>query len=128
MTEKTQAVGAPLQTPVRRQRGEDVPMLVTAQGAVRVNAATVERDYGDCLLVCVDLHSKRAVLDCTLSGDDEGPSVYLSADEHTMHLDATAPCIAATVLEFYTYKGWRVFCAGGPSRYTLALTLLAPDA
>jgi hypothetical protein len=103
-------------------------MRVTAQGAVRVNAATVVRDYGDCVLAHVDLHSKRAVLDCVGSSDEEGPCIYLTADEHTLHLDDSKPLDAATVVEFHELIGWRVFCADGPGRYTVAVTLLAPDA
>lgn len=122
------AVAGQLETPVRRQRGDAVPMLVTTQGAVRVNGATVERDYGDCLLVNVDLHSKYAELFAVLTGDDEGPSVFLSAGERTLHLDETQPRGQDTTIEFYEHKGWRVFASSGPGRYTLALVLVAPDA
>ena len=122
------AVAGQLETPVRRQRGDAVPMLVTTQGAVRVNGATVERDYGDCLLVNVDLHSKYAELFAILTGDDEGPSVFLSAGERTLHLDETQPRGQDTTIEFHEHKGWRVFASSGPGRYTLALVLVAPDA
>jgi hypothetical protein len=114
--------------PTRRQRGDVVPMRVTTQGAVRVNVATVERDYGDCLLVHVDLHSKYAEMTSAMSGDDEGPSVFLSAAEDTLHLDETQPRGQDTTIEFHEHIGWRVFASSGPGRYTLALVLLAPDA
>jgi hypothetical protein len=70
----------------------------------------------------------RAVLDCTSSGDGEGPRLYLSADEHTLNVDENQPRDAATVVEFCELRGWHVFCAEGPGRYTLTVTLLAPDA
>jgi hypothetical protein len=122
------AGGGQVERSVRHQRGDELPMLVTVQGAVRVNAATVVRDYGDCVLVHVDLHSKRAVLDCVGGSDDGGPCIYLVADEHTLHLNNSQPRDAATVVEFHELRGWRVFCADGPGRYTVAVTLLAPDA
>lgn len=122
------AVAGQLETPVRRQRGDAVPMLVTTQGAVRVSCATVERDYGDCLLLHVDLHSKYAEMTATMSGDEEGPSVFLSATADTLHLDETQPHGQDTTIEFHEHKGWRVFAACGPGRYTLALVLVAPDA
>lgn len=103
-------------------------MLVTTQGAVRVNSATVERDYGDCLLVHVDLHSKYAELSAILTGDEEGPSVFLSAGAETLHLDDTQPRGQDTTIEFHNHEGWRVFASSGPWRYTLALVLVAPDA
>jgi hypothetical protein len=121
--------GAEVADHVRRQRGDAVPMLVTTQGAVRVNCATVERDYGDCLLVHVDLHSKRAEKSAILmSGDDDGPSVFLSAGPETLHLDETKPRGRDTIIQFPEHKGWSVFASSGPGRYTLALVLLAPDA
>jgi hypothetical protein len=113
---------------LNHQRGDALPLRLTAQGAVRVNAAMVVRDYGDCVLAHVDLDSKRAVLDCTSSGDGEGPRLYLSADEHTLNVDENQPRDAATVVEFCELRGWHVFCAEGPGRYTLTVTLLAPDA
>ena len=122
------AVAGQLEREVRHQRGDELPMRVTVQGAVRVNSATVERDYGDCLLVHVDLHSKRAVLECTGGSDEEGPCIYLGADENTLHLDDSQPREASTVVEFHELRGWRVFCADGPGRYTVSLALLAPDA
>lgn len=117
-----------LQRGVRRLRGDMVPMVVTTQGAVRVNCATVERDYGDCLLLNVDLHSKYAEMSATMSGDGQGPSVFLSADERTLHLDETQPRGQDTTIEFPEHKGWRVFASSGPGRYTLTLVLVAPDA
>lgn len=117
-----------LEAPVRHQRGDEMPMRVTTQGAIRVNSATVERDFGSCVLLCVDLHSKRATLCCTGGGDDESPSVCLAADDSTLNVDETQPRDSVTCIEFPTLAGWRIFAADGPSRYTLALTLLAPDA
>ena len=130
MTEEPQgnaAAAGQLERGVRRQRGDAVPMLVT-QGAVRVNGARVERDYGDCLLVYVDLHSKYAELFTILTSDEEGPSVFLSAGEETLHLDETQLRGQDTTIEFYEHKGWRVFASSGPVRYTLSLVLVAPDA
>ena len=124
---KVYAGTPPQPTRVKLQRGDEVPMRVNHQGAVRVNSATVVRDYGDCLLVYVDLHSKRAVLESSGSGNHIGPSIYLSADEYTLHLDENQPKEAFTCIEFHELTGWRVFCVSGPGRYTIALTLLAPD-
>lgn len=118
----------PLDLSLRRQRGDEILIEVVAQGAVRVNMAFVDRDYGDCVLVYVDLNSKRAVLDCFVESHERGPRVYLSADENTLHLDETQPRDAATCIEFREFPRWRVFCVSGPSRYTMALALVAPEA
>lgn len=126
--DKQPAVAGPVEPTVRHQRGDAVPMLVTTQGAVRVNRATVERDYGDCLLVHVDLHSKYAEMTDTTSGDNEGPSVFFCATADTLHLDETQPRGQDTTIEFHEHKGWRVFASSGPGRYTLALVLVAPGA
>jgi len=128
MAQNTTDILGSFEPTVRRQRGDDFPMRVTEQGAVRVNVSYVERDYGDCLLIYVDLHSKRANLLCIGSGDDCGPSMYLVADENSLHLDETKARDEPTCIEFHHHKGWSVFCANGTARYTFALTLLSPEA
>jgi len=116
------------ETRVRYKHGATLPMRITTQGAVMVGGASVWRDYGDCLLVYVDLHSKRAKLSCTIGGDDDsGPGVCLEADDNTLDLDESKPVDSETMIEFPELKGWSVFAADGPARYTLALTLLAPE-
>lgn len=106
----------------------EMPMLVTTQGAVQVRDATVMRDYGDCLLVHVELHSKYAEMTSHTSSDEEGPSVFLSATEDTLYLDKKQPRGQDTTIEFHKHKGWRVFASSGPNNYTLALVLVSPDA
>lgn len=110
----------------RKQRGDLVQMKVTP-GAVRVNCAIVERDYGDCMLVNVDLHSKYAEMSAVWRSDDDCPIVVLSATASTRHLDDAHPRTQDTEIEFCEHKGWRVFAYSGPGRYTLSLTLVAPD-
>ena len=70
-------------------RGEpqEVAIRVTLQGAVRVNAAHLYKAGDGIAAVYVDLHSKRAELACTGSGDDEPPSITLWANEDTLRLD-----------------------------------------
>jgi hypothetical protein len=122
------AVAGPVQRTVRRQRGDAMPMRITVDGAVRVNGALVERDYGDCVLVEVDLHSKYCEMGGTTSGGNGGPSVWLMASQHSLHLDDSKPRDAMTEIEFYEHVGWSVFSAYGPARYTMMLTLISPDA
>ena len=110
-----------------RKRGDTVPVRVDP-GAVRVYGAFVERDYGDCLLVRVDLYSHHAILEEMPTGDEEGPSIALSADMHTLRLDETQPRGVDTVIEFYEHKGWRVFASSWSDCETLALVLVSPDA
>jgi len=112
---------------VMRQRGDMVPMLVVVQGAVLTNYATVARDYGDCLLLHVDLLSKYTVVDYVRSDSDGVPIVYLTTTERTFNLDETKPMDMQTVIAFPEQKGWRVFAAT-VERYALALVLLAPEA
>lgn len=121
----------PAQGPVDVEvRGEpqEVAIRVTQQGAVRVNAAHLYRLAEGIAAVYVDLHSKRAELACTGSGDNEPPDVTLLANDETLHLDETQPRDSPTTFEFPEYVGWRVFAADGPRRYTMAICLVAPDA
>ena len=111
-------------------RGEpqEVAIRVTLQGSVRVNAAHLHKAGDGIAAVYVDLHSKRAELACTGSGDDEPPSITLWANDDTLHLDESQPKDSPTTFDFPEYLGWRVFAADGPGRYTLAVCLVAPEA
>jgi hypothetical protein len=105
-----------------------IPMRVVVQGAVLVNGAVIVRDYGDCLLVAVDLRTKYAEYACDSFGTVEGPQVYLFASPYTLKLDENQPRDAMTAIEFHEHPGWRVYAKYGPNRYTLKLVLLAPEA
>lgn len=106
---------------------QEVAIRITEQGCVRVNAAHIHRTGNGIVAVYVDLHSKRAMLCYTGSGDDEPPSITLKADENTLHLDESKPRESMTTFDFPEYPGWRVFAADVPGRYTLAVCLVAPD-
>lgn len=126
MNETTQpATSGPAEPTVMRKRGDPVPVRVEP-GAVRVYGAFVERDYGDCLLVRVDLYSHHAILEEMPTGDEEGPSIALSADMHTLRLDETQPRGVDTVIEFHEHKGWRVFASSWSDCETLSLVLVSP--
>ncbi len=112
----------------KKQRGDPVALRIVEQGAVRVNAAAIERDCGSVVLVYVDLHSKYAEFGCVMHSDKDGPRIVLEASELTRHLDDTRPRESHTMIEFAEYPGWQVFATEGPARYTMGVTLVAPDA
>lgn len=101
----------------------DLPLHIEHQGPVRVNTAFAAYANDDVMLVYVDLHSKRAVL-CMTGTDARGPCIYLSANEHTLHIDETADRESFTIVIFTSLPGWSVFCADGPGRYTVSLALI----
>lgn len=104
----------------------EIVMTVFYQGAVIVNDATIVRDYGDCLLVSVDLKSMFVRVGCTGGGGNaSGPSVGLYAYEDTMRLDESKDHDEQTIIEFPEYVGWNVFSYYS-SGDTLDITLLAP--
>lgn len=110
----------------RFNQGDEIPISIR-QGAILVNDATVERDHGDCILVYVDLTSKYARLSATGGGDHCGPSLVLYADAETLDILPGKTEEDLTMIEFPTLVGWRIFSANEPQRYTLALTLVAPQ-
>lgn len=109
------------------QRCDNLPIRIISQGAVRVSHAYVERDYGDALLIYVDLNSKYAEVAFTGYGEDCGPQLSLIANEHTLHLDESKPLDDPTTIEFCEQKGWRIFSVDGPNRYTMNVTLVSPE-
>lgn len=111
----------------KKRRGDPVELRIVDQGAVRVNAATIERDCGSVVLVYVDLRSKYAEFGCVMHSSEDGPRIVLEASEHTLHLDEAKPRDAHTMIEFAEYPGWRVFATDVPSRYTMGVTLVAPE-
>lgn len=100
---------------------------IAQQGAIRVNAAQLYKERDEVVCIYVDLHSKRAEFIGSREGDDTAPSVYLGANEETLYLDESFPRESWTEIRFSDYIGWRIFATEGPSRYTLAVCLVAPD-
>lgn len=105
-------------------RGVIFPINI-APGIIRVNNAVVERDYGDCILLCVDLRSKYAELQCISSFNSGFPCVFLSANRDTLYIDDNKD--QATVIEFTGLTGWTIWSVSGPYRYSVYVTLIAPD-
>lgn len=106
---------------------KDVTLRITQQGAVRVNAAHIDREAPGIACIYVDLHSKRAAQPMVGSGEGEPPTLYFTADANTLHLDETKPRDSMTAVEFPEYVGWTVFACDGPARYTLGVVLVAPE-
>lgn len=102
-------------------------MKIRSQGAVQVNAATVERSADGIACISVDLNSKYAAVFGTSSGHNQlPPTVILGADDRTLYLDPTKSADSLTIVEFPDYPGWEVFCCSDVGRYTLSLVLVAP--
>ncbi len=103
------------------KRNDELPVLVS-KGTVKFGAVFVERDYGDCLLVCVFLHSKHAS-SFPVVGDGP-PTIYFTRNEETLDCDDSTD--ASTTITFVGFDGWSVFGSQGPSRYLMNITLIAP--
>lgn len=104
-----------------------INLRIVRQGAVRVNAAYAHRRALGIVCIYVDLHSKHTEKPMATYGADGPPSLYLGAGPHTLHLDESVPRDLETVVEFTDYVGWEVFSCSDPARYTVALTLVAPE-
>ena len=111
---------------MKKLKGDLVPIVIT-QGAIRVSEAIVERDYGDCLLVIVNLHSKYAIFHTESYGKDHGPIIYLGASINSLNLDENFDIDHMTSIEFNDLKGWRVFSISEPCRYSLMITLIKDE-
>ena len=107
---------------------KNVTLLVTEQGAVRVNTAYVHREAPGIVCIYVDLHSKRVEPPMVVDSNDQAPVLYFTAGEHALHLDDSKPRDSMTIVELPEYLGWRVFACDGPARYTLSVVLVAPKA
>ena len=101
-----------------------VKLDIAHQGAVRVNNAYVWREAEGIVCIYVDLHSKRAELAMTGWMPGEPPSVWLMADEATLHVDESKERDDMTEVRFPDYAGWSVFATDGPARYTLGVVLI----
>lgn len=107
---------------------KEVPYRISTQGAVLVDAAFLARDYGDCLLIHVELQSKYAHLLATGGGNGHGPELFLSAGPETLHVAEGVDRDTVTVVEFHEHTNWDVFIASDPGRYTMAVVIVAPEA
>jgi hypothetical protein len=109
--------------------GDIIPLRVITQGAVRTNAACIVRAYEDCVLLAVDLHSKRAVLSmcCGACHDEDWPELWFAADENTLHLHESIPRNVETRVAIEAFRGWHIFGASEVGKYTMTLTLIKPD-
>jgi hypothetical protein len=107
---------------------KNIMMTVFHQGAVIVNDATILRDYGDCLLVSVDLKSTYAKVEGVgYGGNLSVPSVHFTTTEYTIKLNESKDREVHTIIEFPECVGWRVF-SYWLSKNNLALTLVSPTA
>lgn len=97
--------------------------LAIASGAVVVNDVRLVHETDGIALISVDLGSKRAKL-AGISADDNGaPEFILFADEETLWTDPAFPDSRSTVIRLDDYRGWHVFAADGPCKYTLRICL-----
>lgn len=101
----------------------DTNIEITYQGPVRVNAAHIHKAREDVVCIYIDMHSKYAVVDCSISGEGDPPAIFMSANKRTLHVDESKSMDESTCIEFTDYPGWRVFAAD-VSRYAVAVCLV----
>lgn len=102
-------------------------MSVTNNGAVLVNSASIFRQADGIVLIDVDLRSKYAECSSVGYGTGSAPTVFLSANKDTLHVDTNEHRDSMTVVEFPMFYGWQIYAADGPSRYTLRVVLVKEE-
>lgn len=92
-------------------------------GEIIVNSVFIIKDYGDCLLVEIDLLSKYAEASMTVVDHEGNLSVVFSPTEDTLHIDETKK-EKDTWVNFEMDNGWSFFSVGQPQRYTCRVVLV----
>lgn len=100
----------------------EVKFLIPVQGAPTVNGAWLLAKGEDVIAIEMDLHSKYCEVMAT-GGSEDGPCIWLEANEHSLHLDESKSRDAFTEVVFPEYKGWNVW-GYSTGRYTVAICLV----
>ena len=102
-------------------------LVITQQGAVRANEATIYAESECIACVDVDLHTKYAETFATSSGHDGAQEVILMANERSIDLHQDNPRNSLTHVEFPEFKGWTLYSVSGPARYTLRVVFVREE-
>lgn len=105
-----------------------INLRVLHQGAVLVDSARAHRSALGIVCVYLNLISKYAEKPTVVHQAGEPPRLHIGAGPSTVKLHENVPRDMDTIIEFTDYKGWSVFSCSDPARYTVALTLVAPEA
>lgn len=92
------------------------------KGAAKVNHAHIMSKGRNCALIAVDMNSKRCEINATGGSDEDGPSIFIGANEHSLNLDESRRNVPTSVY-FKDFVGWSIFCAE-ISRYTAYVALI----
>ena len=101
-------------------------LVITQQGAVRVNEATIFAESERIACVDVDLHTKYAETFAASSGSDGTQTVVLTTTDRCLNLHPDHP-IELTHVDFPEFKGWTLYACSGPSRYTLRVVFVKEE-
>lgn len=104
-----------------------INLRILRHGAVLVNEAYAHRSAPGIVCINVDLHSKYAEKLMVMHQAGRAPRLYLGAGPATLKVNDSVPRDTGTIIEFTDYVGWQVFSCSDPARYTVALTLVAPE-
>lgn len=85
-----------------------LPIKVTRQGAMRVNAASIVRRGPQVLAVELDMRSKHGHFSYTITSEKEGPTIGIDAVEESIHLHKRKDKEESTEVMFPTLVGWDV--------------------
>lgn len=98
------------------------PVTIHRQGAPRVGIAAVHARGENCVLISLDMQSKRCVISSS-TVIDGAPGLYIFAGKDSLHLDPGRPREACTEVSFPEFAGWRVWCGDG-GRYSIGIALI----
>ncbi len=102
-------------------------LVITQQGAVRVNEATIFAESERIACVSIDLHSRYAKIGCSIRDHEGTHALSLHADEGTMNIDESCDREAQTVVTFKEFVGWTMFAVESPARYTLRVVFVKEE-
>lgn len=104
-----------------------INLRILRQGAIIVDGARAHRAATGIVCVNLSLISKYAENPMFDHQDGKPPRLHLCAGAQTLKVHENVPRDMETVIEFTDYVGWQVFSCSDPARYTVALTLVAPE-
>ena len=100
---------------------KNIPWRIEQPGAVIVNQCIVRLKAQGVYLLELDLHSK--YVDCDIhGGQDEGPSIFLAANDDSLYLNSAIDRDVLTEILFPLGASWRVWSTWS-GRYTVNVTL-----
>jgi hypothetical protein len=91
------------------------------KGSPIINSAIIYKHSSEIVCICIDMTSKYCEIDYTGNGDNEGPSIGICSNKHSLYLDEKRKN-KITQIYFTEYKNWDIFSVN-ITKYTCFVVL-----